>query len=97
MTAPERQPSEREIAIAKQILEASGYVALKAKSYRNSQERRRMAEARAEYEAQANLGTQRWVQQDLVPEIRSLHDRVTFLYGAARAAGASVEDLQGKP
>lgn len=88
-------PTDREISIAKQILTASGHVVLKAKSYQHAQERQRVAQALAEWETRERRSIQRWAYDELCPEIRSLRERVTFLYGAARAAGCTVEDLSG--
>jgi hypothetical protein len=88
-----RIPSELEIAIAKQILEVSGHVVLKAKSYRQAQERQRIAEIMAADARERERANDAWWRESILPELFSYRDRVTFLYGAARAAGCTVEEL----
>lgn len=81
---------------ARNLLETNGYVVLRAKSYKQAQERQRVADALAAYQAQRVEEVFAWVQRDLVPRERSLVDRLTFVYGVARALGASVEELRGE-
>ena len=69
-------------------LEAEGYVVLRAKSYRQAQERQRVAEALRKAAEERVESTQRWAEQAFA-EQRRLSERCTFLYGAARARGAS--------
>lgn len=79
---------------AKALLEASGYVVLKAKSYRQATERQRVAEALRRSEQEAAQHARAWALQCLNGE-RSLARRCEFLYGVARAHGATVEELRG--
>jgi hypothetical protein len=83
---------EGEIRRAKTTLEATGHVVLKAKSHRAAQERQRIAEAyRAHAEDDAESSRQ-WAR-DCLAEERFLRERLTFVYGVARAHGATVEEL----
>ncbi|UVT31508.1 DNA binding protein [Mycobacterium phage Sejanus] len=75
-------------------LAANGYVVLREKSYRQAQERQRVAEAlRRAAEEDAERARQ-WALNCLEVE-RRLSERCTFLYGAARAAGCTANDLRG--
>jgi len=85
MTGPEHEP-------AKTILENAGFVVIKAKSYRAAQERQRIAEALLVAEVEHSKGTYAWANR-CCDEERRLRDRLTFVYGVARALGASIEDL----
>jgi hypothetical protein len=80
---------------AKTLLTQHGYVVLKAKSYRAAQQRQHIAEAIAKYADDQQESTRRWAQTTLHNEIRELMARCTFLYGTARAHGATVEELRG--
>ena len=85
-----------DIEDVKSWLSVMGYVTIKAKSYRAAQERQRIAEClmrRAEEEAKGNRA---WAVNCL-DDSRLVRDRLTFVYGVARAHGATVEDLTGKP
>lgn len=75
-------------------LEAEGYVVLRAKSYRQAQERQRVAEALRWAAERDREGTRDWAL-DAFAEQRRLRDRLTFVYGVARAHGATVEELSG--
>lgn len=86
--------TDDQIAWAKTVLKAAGYVVHKDKSWRQLLERVRVAEALRHMAEEDNASTDRWVRQDLHPEIRRLRDRCTFLYGEARARGATVEELR---
>lgn len=79
----------------KTLLTANGYVVLKAKSHRAAQERQRVAEAYARSDREDAERTRYWAQTTLHNEIRDLQARCTFLYGMARAKGATVEELAG--
>lgn len=79
---------------ALKIVKDAGYVVLKAKSYRQAQERQRVAEVRAQCAAEEAEGNRAWAR-DCLAEQRRLADRLTFVYGVARAHGASVEELRG--
>ena len=79
---------------AKSTLEALGYVVIKAKSYRAAQERLRVSEALRKSEKEYRLSTQAWGER-VCDEERRVRDRVVFVYGVARAHGATVEELSG--
>lgn len=81
------------ITEARDLLECNGYVVLKAKSYHQAQERQRVAEALRQYAEELRAGTQRWVETEWVPRERHLSDRLTFVYGVARAHGITVAEL----
>jgi hypothetical protein len=78
---------------ARALLKQAGYVVLKEKSYRQAQERQRVAECYKESEIRAAESARAWAH-DCLTEERRLRDRCTFLYGAARAAGCTVEELR---
>ncbi|ANA86924.1 hypothetical protein SEA_DELIAN_68 [Gordonia phage Delian] len=82
---------------ARKLLEDNGFVVLREKSYRQAQERQRVAEALRRAAEEDSARTRKWVQTELGHEIRYLRDRCTFIYGEARAAGCSVEQLSGGP
>lgn len=75
-------------------LEAEGYVVLRAKSYRQAQERQRVSDALRRAAEEQVESTRRWAETAFA-EQRRLSDRLTFVYGVARSLGASVEDLAG--
>lgn len=79
---------------AKATLEAAGYVVLKRESYRRAQERQRVAQALLESEKRNTEGVRDWAFRALDEQIR-LSDRLTFVYGVARAHGATVDELSG--
>lgn len=83
-----------DLAEALATVEAAGYVCVKAKSYRQAQERQRVAEALRAAEEEAAEHARAWARGCLTEE-RQLRDRCTFLYGAARAHGATVDELRG--
>lgn len=83
------------IDCAKALLVANGYVIHKAKSWRQLIERVRVAEALQCSAEEYRQSTQEWAQTTLHNEIRDLMARCTFLYGMARAKGATVEELVG--
>jgi hypothetical protein len=87
---------EHNIKVAREFLEAHGYVVLREKSYRAAQQRQAIAEAIKHVEIQQRQSTDRWAQQELVPQLLHLSKRCSFLYGAARAAGCTDEELQGR-
>ena len=74
---------------------AAGYVVIKAKSYRQAQERQRVAEALREHAAEDARSARVWAHNCLDEE-RRLRDRLTFVYGVATAKGATVEELAGE-
>ena len=85
------QPSLDDIKIR---LEDNGYVVLKAASYRRAQERQRIAQVRMEDAFKRCEDIDRWAQEGYA-ELQRLRDRLTFVYGVARAHGATVEELSG--
>ncbi len=82
------------IAEGRNLLESYGFVVLREKSYRQAQERQRVAECYRDREIEAAESARHWARNCLDEE-RRIRDRCTFLYGAARAAGCSVEELSG--
>lgn len=92
---PEARTPEQRRIIDKLIddVQAFGYVVVREKSYRQAQERQRIAECRARNSTEWRESTERWARTDLHNEIRTLYARVTALYGAARAHGATAEEL----
>lgn len=81
---------------ARKVLQQAGYVVLREGSYRRAQERQRVAEALCEYADERRESYERWVRDELGPEIRRLRERLTFVYGVARAHGATVEELSAE-
>lgn len=79
---------------AKKRLEGEGYVVLRAKSYRQAEERRRVAQARV-FWAEDVAETARIWARDCLAEERRLRDRCTHLYGLAARYGATDEELRG--
>lgn len=79
---------------AKQFLKQHGYVVLKEKSYRQAQERQRTADIMRESAEERAASQDRWWREEILPELFAYRDRVTFLYGQARAAGCTVEGLR---
>lgn len=93
---PELTQNERDaIQDAKNFLESYGFVVLREKSYRQAQERQRVAEELRRAAEEDAERARLWAQRDLCPEIRRLSERCTFLYGAARAAGCTTRQLRG--
>jgi hypothetical protein len=78
---------------ALETVRAAGYVAIREKSYRAAQERQRLAHARADWEADRRADVDNWARTDLLARERRLADRLTFVYGVARAHGATDEEL----
>ena len=83
-----------EITDARNVLEAAGYAVLKASSVRRIHERRRIAEVLLEAEKDRRAETHEWAVSAFT-EQRRLADRLTFVYGVARAHGATVDELRG--
>jgi len=82
------------LEVPKRILEEEGYVVVKARTYRNLQEKVRALKAQLDWEAAATASAEQW-GRDAHVEQRRLVDRIVFVYGEARAAGCSVEQLAG--
>lgn len=80
---------------AKNALEAAGYVVVKARTYRNLQERERLLKSELDWERRNTAAAESWAQRAHDEQIR-LADRLTFVYGEARAAGCSIEQLAGQ-
>ena len=81
-------------AEAKAVLTAAGYVVLKARSYRQAQERQRCAEALMQAEKEHRQDTERWARL-ICAEERKAWARTTYLYGVASRLGATAAELQG--
>ena len=79
---------------ARATLEAAGYVVLKAKSYRQAQERQRRAECYRQAAEDARDSATAWARNCLAEE-RRLRDRLMFVYGIAQEYGATRSDLAG--
>lgn len=75
-------------------LEAAGYVVLKESSYRRAQERQRIAEALLRNEQEHVASTERWARECCERE-RRMSVRTSYLYGLAKAHGASDDELAG--
>lgn len=80
------------VAKAKAMLEQQGYVVLKAKSYRQAQERQRVAEILRQAEERNAERTRDWARDCLEKE-RTMRDRCEYLYGLAAAHGATRDEL----
>lgn len=90
MTAAE--PLDEALALVK----ASGYVVLKEKSYRQAQERQRVAEARAEWAKRDAESARDWAINCLDDE-RRMAERLTFVWGVAMSHGATLEEMKADP
>lgn len=77
---------------AKQVLEASGYVCIKQRSYVALMQRLAVARYEARWERRERESYRSWAEET-GREMVQLRDRISFLYRAARAAGATIEDL----
>lgn len=88
--------SDQPISIGEaiEIAERHGYVVLKAKSYAAALERQHIAQAMLLYAEQRITDVREWANK-AHEEQRRLSDRLTFVYGEARAAGVSHQDLAG--
>lgn len=75
-------------------LAAAGYVVVRAKSYRQAQERQRVAECQRRAAEEARDSATAWAR-DCLTEERRLRDRITHVYGVARAHGATLVELAG--
>lgn len=82
-------------AKCKELLADAGYTVITTKAYRAAQERQRIAECMREYAEELRSGQDRWLRDEVLPRNRALADRLTFVYGVARAHGATVEELRG--
>lgn len=82
------------LAEALTIVMAGGYVPLKAKSYRQAQERQHIAQAEAEWEKESAAHARAWAHDCLEKE-RHLSNRCVYLYGLAAKLGATDDQLRG--
>lgn len=89
------EADERIIQRAKDTLTHKGYVVHKDKSWRNLLERVRVAEIYRQCAEEDAQRARHWAQTELHNDIRDLMARCTFLYGVARARGATVDELAG--
>lgn len=76
------------------VVRNAGYVVLKAKSYRQAQERQRVAEALLRAAEESRDRAYAWAR-DCCDQERYLRDRCTFLYGVAERRGATRDELRG--
>lgn len=95
MAAELSEKAQDAITDARLFLESYGYVVLREKSYRQAQERQRVAEALRRAAEEDAASARRWAQETLHNEIRDLYARCTFLYGEALARGATCDELKG--
>lgn len=87
--------STPEVGAALAVVRAAGYVAIRAKSYQRAQERQRVAAALRRAAEEDKERMQEWVDGRIEEDIR-LRNRLTFVYGVARAHGATAEELAGE-
>lgn len=80
------------IAAVRRELEAEGWTVIRTKSYRQAQERQRVAEVLRASEEKHAEHTRAWAQRAF-GEQRRLADRCTYLYGLAAAHGATPDEL----
>jgi len=76
------------------VVRDAGYVVLRAKSYRQAQERQRVAEVLKQAAEEDAERTHAWAISHCDEE-RRLAARLTFVYGVARAHGATEDELRG--
>lgn len=75
-------------------LKKAGYVVLKEGSYLKAQERQRIARVMEAHAVEDAEHAREWAR-DCLKDERYMRDRLTFVYGIARAHGATVEELGG--
>ena len=75
------------------VLRLAGYSVIRQRTYARLLERVRVAEALREAERDHRKDSQEWARREC-DEQRRLSDRLTYVYGVARAHGASVDDLR---
>ena len=85
--------SEAEVERALEVVRAAGYVTLREKSYRQAQERQRVAEAQADW-AKADVECSRQWARNCLNEERRLRERLTYVWGIAVKFGATLDDLR---
>lgn len=84
------------VAQAINVLEVNGYVVIRRKSYIALMQRLAVARAEARWCREEQSSTRAWADETSREMVR-LRDRISFLYRAARAAGATIDDLCGNP
>lgn len=94
-TQPNPEPDAALVA-ALDLVRSHGYVAIKERSYQAAQTRLAVLRSQLEWEQQRVVGFEAYAR-GLGEETSRLRDRVEFVYGVARAHGATVEDLAGDP
>jgi hypothetical protein len=94
--APVDPTAEDFLEIALQLVKANGYVVLKEKSYRQAQERQRIAQVMADYEKERREGAERWAR-DCCEDERRVRERLTFVWGIAMKHGATLEEMAADP
>ncbi len=82
-----------QLATAAKLLRQNGFTVIRARSYRAAQKRQWIAEARMDDAIEQRDHQRAWMESEVFPRERLLSDRVNFLYGAARAHGATVDEL----
>lgn len=96
-TALRAKLDETKIPAAKALLKANGFVVHTEKSWRALLTRTAIAENIAASDRQWRESQDAWWRTEILPELHYYRDRCTFLYGEARAAGCTVEQLRGGP
>lgn len=81
-----------EVARALDVVKAAGYVCLREGSYSQMRERHRVAEARLQWEHEANGHTRRWAEK-AYDEQRRLADRLNEVVVLAMAKGVTADEL----
>jgi len=79
---------------AKAWLEAHGYTVLKTKTYHGLHEKIRKAEAHEHWAKERMESVEAWARREIFSWSRHLQNRLTFVYGVAKAKGATDEDLR---
>lgn len=82
-----------DIEHALETVRAAGYVAIKATSYRNAQERQRIAQVQRQCAEEDAERARNWARDCLERE-RETRDRVTEIWTLAQAHGATIDDLR---
>lgn len=86
--------SFRSVEDAKTYLKDHGYVALREKSYKAAQRRQEQAQSDLLWVERQLASEHAWAL-DGHNEAQRLRDRLTFVYGVAKAKGATDEELRG--
>lgn len=78
----------------KKKLAEEGYTVVKTKSYLAAQRRQRGADMQRQAAEEHAEAQKQWAYK-IHDEVRELRERITFVYGVARAHGATHEELSG--